>query len=126
MAVLLNAMALPSCATTKSRTTLLRPSAPMTASVSCDVPSAKRTRRRPGAVGELEMEVQRLLKCVLLGSTSPTSASRKAARNDDKGVPRRYRVCGKHPDTGLRRSPEQCNNLKQAVRTSEAQSSTTK
>ena len=82
MAVLLKAtaeVATPSFATTKSRTALLRPSAPMTTSVSRDVPSANATTRRPGAVGESEMEVQRLLKCVLDGSTRSTSASRNAA-----------------------------------------------
>ena len=80
MAVLLNATAVPggSFATTKSRTMLLSPSAPITTSVSSEVPSAKLTTRRPGVLEDSEMEVQRLLKCVLAG-TRPTSASRKAA-----------------------------------------------
>ncbi len=61
------------------RTELLIPSAPSTTSVSCVDPSKKCKRVRFGLVGESEMETRRLLKWHALRSTTPTSASRKAA-----------------------------------------------
>jgi hypothetical protein len=91
--VLVNCSGLFAGSTRALREMLLIPSAPMTRSASCVVPSAKWIQCEPDAV--VEMEVQRLLKWVALESGR---RGRTAARNVGLGQrPRQLQPAKKRP-----------------------------